>query len=167
MALGSHLSDVLVRLTLDEAPRHRERPEQVAAGGRGMWYGCVSSHGVSWAQAGPSTALGTWLAAWPRSPGMGRRTLFRQRPLGSFGHTGPRGRSSVGFHGASAPGAAPIIINRCMFCWEASHRPSRGDNGLPPLKWVSLHPPPPLSSFGEDFFLPRPKSHSLGPLPNP
>lgn len=112
-----------------------------------MWYGCVSSHGVSWSQAGPSTALGTWLAAWPSSPGMGRRTLFRQRPLGSFGRTGPRGRSSIGFHGASAPGAAPIVINRCMFCWEAGHWPSRGDNGLPPS-------PTPTPFFFRGRFLP-------------
>lgn len=70
--------------------------------------------------------------------------------LGSSGHTGPSGRSSIRFHGASPLGAASSITNQCVFCWEAGHWLRRGDNGLPPLKWVSLHPSPPLSSLGED-----------------
>ena len=110
----------------------------------------MSSHGVSLAWAGPSATLGIRLAAWPRSPGTGCGVLFRWCPLGSSGHTGPSGRSSIRFHGASPLGAASSITNQCVFCWEAGHWLRRGDNGLPPLKWVSLHPSPPLSSLGED-----------------
>lgn len=79
-----------------------------------MWYSRVSSHGVSWAQAGPSATLGIRLAAWPRSPGTGCGVLFRWCLLGSSGHTGPSGRSSIGFHGASPLGAASSITNQCV-----------------------------------------------------
>ena len=155
----------MVYPTLDEAPRHGENMGWTEAGGWGMWYSRVSSHGVSWAPAGPRATLGIRLAAWPRSPGTGCGVLFRWCLLGSSGHTGPSGRSSIGF--VSPLGAASSITNQCVFCWEAGHWPRRGDNGLPPLKWVSLHPSPLLSSLGEDLFLPRTKSLSLRPLSNP
>lgn len=79
------------------------------------------------------------------------------------------GVTLIGFQSASLLGAASIIVNPCMFCYRAGHSLAGRDNRRPSLKLLSLHlpPPPPLSSSGEDFFLPQPKSHSLGLLPNP
>lgn len=152
--------DVLGCLTLDEAPRRRE---QVRAGDVAR---LQLFPRVPWARV-PPLPLGSGWQPGPRPPGTGCVGRFRRRPLGSSGHTGPSGCSSDGLHSASLRAAASSIRNWCVFCREAGPWPSRGDNGLSPLKRVSLHPPPPLSSLGEDFFLPRPKSHSLGPLPNP